>query len=417
MGITVVLLALSVSYFLLRDGDVYKYHTGLGSRLALSADDQRLAFSYFRNGNEAIYSADLDTMKSEQITHPKEGRHRQPAYSPDGGKILYLSQNKERIQSLYVANNNGSAPKKLSGDGQHVADALFSADGEKIFFASIAGEDFLKGEGETKEGLDLYSVGIDGQDLEQLTDSDHFTMESLSLSQDGSEIYFKDYTDVYVYNIEEGRKRGSELTSKMPAEPFHLTLSPKGDQAAFTAVSPESRNSSLYEYELYVQDLENRESTRLTNLKTAVVSPVFFHNEEKVLFLQHENWPQSPETYKVHSVALDGGDVEELSLELPRSEGGSSPMKFIDTVVNGGTIAVLYTLLLMLATLYFRPERTFRPALVSLALGILGIVASFIVAATVDPWSGIAVGMLSAYILGCTVIAFIFALVLKMLVK
>ncbi|KKK33632.1 hypothetical protein WQ57_23760 [Mesobacillus campisalis] len=417
IAVTVLLLAFSVSYFLMRDSDAYKYHTGLGSRLALSADDQALAFSYYKNGSEAIYSADMDTMKSEQITFPKEDRHRHPAYSRDGRKILYVSENKERIQSLFVANKNGSAPKMLSGDSLHVADALFSADGQKVFFAAIEGEEFLKAEGETKEGLDLYSVGIDGHDLEQLTDSDHFTMESLALSRDGREIYFKDFTDVYVYNIEEGRKRGSELTSQMPAEPFYLTFSLDGDKAAYTAVSPESENSSLFEYELYVRNLRNGESTRLTDLKSSVVSPVFYHNEDKIVFLHDRNWPASPEEYRVHTVALDGGDVEELSLVLPKADSSNSPMKFLDAAVNGVTIGGLYTLLLVLAILYFRPAKTFRPVLISLALGILGIIASFIVAATGDPWGGIAVGMISAYILGCTAIAFLFALTLKMLVK
>jgi dipeptidyl aminopeptidase/acylaminoacyl peptidase len=417
IGITVLLLAFSVSYFLVRDGDVYKYHTGLGSRLALSADDQRLAFSYYKNGSEAIYSTDMDTMKSEQITFPKEGRHRQPAYSRDGRKILYLSENKDRIQSLFVANNNGSAPKKLSGDDLHVADALFSADGQQVFFAAIEGKEFLKTEGETKEGLDLYSVGIDGRGLEQLTDSDHFTMDSLSLSRDGTEIYFKDFTDVYVYNIEEGRKRGSELTSQMPAEPFYLTFSPDGDKAAYTAVSPESENSSLFEYELYVRNLKNGESTRLTHLKSSVVSPVFYHNEDKIVFFHYRNWPGSPEEYRVHTVALDGGDVEELSLALPKAESSTSPVKLLDAAVNGVTIGGLYILLLVLAILYFRPAKTFRPVLISLALGILGFVASFVVAATGDPWGGIAVGMISAFILGFTAIAFLFALALKMFVK
>ncbi|MFT9599480.1 hypothetical protein, partial [Mesobacillus sp.] len=72
---------------------------------------------------------------------------------------------------------------------------------------------------------------------------------------------------------------------------------------------------------------------------------------------------------------------------------------------------------LMLITVYVKHEKVFLPSLISLAIGLLTLAASFVVAATVDPWAGIGVGMLATSLLVCTIVLFIFAFVIKLLRK
>jgi Tol biopolymer transport system component len=408
-----LIMAASISYLLLSDRDSYKYFSGLGNGLSISHDDQRLAFSYYQNGIEAIYTADLDGNNVQKVTHPKQERHRIPEISPDGSKLLFLSQNKERIQSLFIANLDGSNPKKLSDAAQHVSDAIFSKDGKSIYYVSMPAEDSQKSEGETREGQDLFSIDLDGSKISQLTDKDHFTMESLSLSADGNEIQFKDYTELYVYNLKEKREYVSDLSAKMPAEPFHLTVSPERKAIAYTAVSKESMDSSLYEYELFLRDLVNGETKRLTNLKKAVVSPVFFHQEDTILFLEHTNWAQDPEQYKLMTVDIDTENTTEIHLDMPGFSSGNVILKAVDYAVNSWTIVLLYMILLFLLTLYFQQRKLFFPSFISLAIAVLSVAASFIVAASIDPWAGIGIGMLSAGILLCTLASFIFAIGIK----
>ncbi|GAE44798.1 hypothetical protein [Mesobacillus boroniphilus] len=92
-------------------------------------------------------------------------------------------------------------------------------------------------------------------------------------------------------------------------------------------------------------------------------------------------------------------------------------MKTIDYSVNGWTVGLLYTVLLMLITVYVRKEKVFLPALISLAIGLFTLAASFVVAAALDPWAGIGVGMLAAGLLACTIVLFIFAFAMKLLRK
>lgn len=278
-------------------------------------------------------------------------------------------------------------------------------------------DDFKNWEERSDVGYDFYSVQEDGRMLKQLTDQKRLSVESLVLTEDGSKILFKDYTDLYEYDIEKAEVSFSKLTKEMPSEPFYLSISPSGTSVAYTSVAKESEDSSLYEYELYLRDLKNGETQQLTKLKKAVVSPVFYHQEEKILFLQHKNWPQDPERFKLMTVDLQNHDLKEVVLDIPVTAQGNLIMKAIDYVINSGTVGLLYTILLLLLTFYFSPKKTFMPSLLSPCLAAVGLVASFIVAALVDPWAGIGVGTLSASIGLCTFVSFIFAFILKFIKK
>ena len=413
ISIVALLLIASISYLLLGDRDAYKYYTGLGSGLAVSKDDQRIAFSYFNNGSSAIYTARQDGTDIKRVSNPDNVYHSNPKFSPDGSKILYLSLDRNRIQSLYTANVDGTNPQKLSDDSQHISGAVFSDDSETIYFSSMPAEESLKSEGETQEGYDLFSVKIDGTAMQQLTDRDFYTMESLVFSADQKEIIFKDFDDTNAFDLEEQRVYTADFNVEMPADIFHLTISPEINAVAYTTVSEESKNTSLFEYELFLKDLQNGDTKRLTDLNSSVVSPVFFNKKNEILFLEYFNWPAEPEEYKLRTVNLDTKKLKEVALEMPELEASNIIMKAIDYSVNSWTVGLLYTVLLVLITVYVVPGRVLLPSFISLSIGMITIVASFIVAATVDPWAGIGVGMLAAGILVCTIFIFIFALALK----
>lgn len=411
--VSALLLVASMSYLLLIGRDSYKYYTGLGSGLAISEDDQRLAFSYYQDGREAIYVSEANGKNAKKVTQPTKGQHRDPEFSPAGSKLLFLSRNAEGIQSLFITDQDGNNQKKLSSDAQHVSEAIFSKDGSQIYFSSMPAKDFKEWEAGTDEGFDLFSVDLDGKNLKQLSDDNRLAIESIALSHDGKNILFKDNTDLYNFNIEKEEVSFSKFTKLMPAEPFYLTLSPKRNAAAYTAVSKESTNSSLFEYELFLKNFENGESTRLTNLKKAVVSPVFFHSVDKILFLEHTNWPQDPNKFKLMTVNLDSKKMSEISLDLPASKASSVMMQAVDYTINSWTIGLLYSILLFLLTLYMKPKKVFLPSFISLAIAVLSIAASFIVAAMVDPWMGIGVGMMSVGMWLCTLASFLFAFGIK----
>jgi hypothetical protein len=412
-----LMLILSISYLLLGDRDAYKYYTGLGSGLAVSDDDQHIAFSYFNNGSSAIYTARQDGSDVKRISNPDEVYHTNPKFSPDGSMILYLSRDRDRIQSLYTANVDGTNPKKLSDGSQHISEAVFSDDNETIFFSSTPAKEFQKSEGETQEGYDLFSVKIDGTSMQQLTDRDFNTMESLVYSTEKKEIIFKDFDDLNAFDLEDQRVYAADFSGKLPADIFHITISPEKNAIAFTTIAEESQDSSLFEYDLFFKDLQNGDIERLTDLNSSVVSPVFFNQKNEILFLEYFNWPKEPEEYRLRTVNLETQQVKEAALEMPELKASNFAMKALDYSVNSWTVGLLYTVLLMLITVYVFPRKVFFPSIISLSIGIIAIAASFVVAAMVDPWAGIGVGMLATGILVCTIIVFLFALALKFFKK
>ncbi|MBT2663142.1 PD40 domain-containing protein [Bacillus sp. ISL-45] len=384
MAIVALLLISSITYLLLGDRDTYKYYTGLGSGLAISEDDQHIAVSYFNNGSSAIYTARQDGSDVKRVSNPDQVYHSNPQFSPDGSKILYLSRNKDRIQSLYTANVDGTNPKKLSEDSQHISNAVFSDDSETIFFSSMPAEESLKSEGETQEGFDLFSVKVDGTGMQQLTDRDFYTMESLFFSADKKEIIFKDFNDTNAFDLEDQRVYTADINVGMPADIFHLTLSPEKNAVVYTTVADESRNTSLFEYDLYHKDLENGKTKRLTDLNSSVVSPVFFNTRNEILFLEYFNWPAEPEEYKLRTVHLETKKLKEITLEMPDLQTSNFVMKAIDYSVNSWTVGLLYTVLFMLLTVYLFPGKVFLPSFISLSNSMLTIAASIVVAATID---------------------------------
>lgn len=417
IALVALLLISSISYMLLADRDTYKYYTGLGSGLAISEDDQLIAFSYFNNGNSAIYTAGQDGRDVKRVSNPERVYHLNPQFSPDGSKILYLSQDSNHIKSLYIANVDGANPKKLSNNFQHISGAVFSDDNETIYFASMPAEEFKKTEGETQEGFDLFSVKIDGSQMEQLTDRDFYTMDSLAFSAEKKEILFKDFDDINAFDLEDQRVYTADLSGEMPTDFFHLTLSPKLNALAYTTITDESKDTSLFEYDLFLKDLKDGDTKRLTDLNSSVVSPVFFNEKNEILFLEYINWPQEPEEYKLRAVEIETKKLKELRLEIPDLSSSNFVMKVIDYSVNSWTVGLLYTVLFMLITVYVKHEKVFLPSLISLAIGLFALAASFVVAVTVDPWAGIGVGMLAAGLLVCTIVLFIFAFVMKLLRK
>ncbi|CAM3866432.1 TolB family protein [Mesobacillus zeae] len=417
IALVAILLISSVAFLLMRENDHYKYFTGLGNKISLSHDDRKFAFSYYQDGKEAIYASRTEGGKTEKLTNPAKDRHRQPVFSSDGKKILYLSANPDKVQSLHIMNADGSHDKKLTNDKLSVGGAIFSADGKQIFFSGFPSKELGKAEGESKEGSDLFSVSIDGKNQKKLTDQDFYTMENLMLSSNGDKIILKDFDDLKEYDLKDTSVSSSSILGKLPSQSYNIAMSPDNIKAAYTAVTKESKNSSLYKYELFFTDFGTGKKKQLTNLKSAIDSPVFFHKENKIAFLHNTNWAGEPVKFKLMTVNTETKETAEIGLDLPKSIRSNIIMKAIDYSVNDWTVGLLYTALLCLSTYYLRHGKVYRPGLISLGLSLLTFASSFIIAAKYDPWAGIAVGGLAVAVFICSILALIFAFIVKRFVS
>jgi hypothetical protein len=426
IGVLFLLFASTLLYVVLRDGDPHRYFTGLGEGITLSPNDSKIAFSYYVDGNESIYVADLAEKKTEKITDGKNGQERRPKYTEDGNRLVFLRENEEGIQTVWTVNHDGNEEKQLTEKDFHVRDAVFSHEEETVFFVAMEAEEWKKGE-QSREGFDLYSTGENGG-INQLTDDDYFAMDHLFLSSDGQKVYFSEFDGrgerIYSYALEEGTVNDTpSILSEVENHGrsfYNPVLSPDEKYLAFTDVSEESQESSPFEYELFLLDVEEAETERLTNLGKAIHSPVFFNTENKIAFLENTNWPNSPEIFKLQTIDLTTNQIETLQLDLPEStSNGYQLLQILDRAVNTYTIAGLYILLFSMLSVYlqsYHPAKAYLPSIVSFSLTTITFILS-IIATVTNPWYGIGLGMLTVGMLVCSFIVVLFTLIYRRFVK
>ncbi|MFJ7736465.1 DPP IV N-terminal domain-containing protein [Lysinibacillus sp. NPDC097287] len=422
---TAFLLVGTIAYAILRDDDPYKYFTGIGDQFEISPDDKHFLFPYYVDGKEGLYKANVDGTDVRQITSSDKARHHSPKYSGDGAKILFLSKNSDGVNSLYVANQDGSQQKQITFNDVHVSEAVFSYTGETLYYTGVSASALNKAEGETKDGFDLYSVNLHGENTKQLTTKDYFSMKSLSVSPDGKAIYYSlfdgDKERFTSFSLENNEEKEASISEVLPKDSYNHQLSPNENKLAYTAVSEESQNTSLYKYELFTIDIDERQPKRLTHLNSSVVSPKFFHRKNQMAFLEHTNWSGDPAENDLYVLDIGTGDLQPVELALSPQVPGHWFIKGINKLVNGLTIAVLYMVLIGLLITYLHQynskRKSYVPAIASLILTVLVFISTIMVVIMVDPWLGMGLGTIAIALLGCTVIVFGYAFVLNSVVK
>ncbi|HEX7361547.1 MAG TPA: protein kinase [Bryobacteraceae bacterium] len=108
---------------------------------AFSPDGRKIAFLSDRSGTQEIWITDREAHTFAQLTHfggPPTGS---PSWSPDGLEIAFDSQQGARTD-IYAISAEGGAPRRITtGPGENCVPS-WSADGKSIYFASNRNGDF-----------------------------------------------------------------------------------------------------------------------------------------------------------------------------------------------------------------------------------------------------------------------------------
>jgi len=95
---------------------------------AFSPDGRKIAFLSDRSGPAEIWITEMDTESSTQLTHFEVGVGGSPSWSPDGLQIAFDS-----AQGVYVISADGGLPRRITATGLV---PTWSRDGNSIYFAS-----------------------------------------------------------------------------------------------------------------------------------------------------------------------------------------------------------------------------------------------------------------------------------------
>ena len=138
---------------------------------------------------------------------------------------IFVDQWSPTRSVLYIADADGSDPRKLLAGSQRDYNGSFSHDGEWVVFTS-----------ERFGSADIFRVRTDGLGLERLTDHPAFD-DQAALSPDGGELAFvstreRGSTDIHILDLASGKVRN---LAGAPGGDFRPSWSPDGRMLAFSS--------------------------------------------------------------------------------------------------------------------------------------------------------------------------------------
>ncbi len=271
------------------------------TQLTFGGTNAEAYFSY--DGKQLIYQATKDQFKCDQIftmnvdgsnsklVSTGKGRTTCAYFYSDGKKILYASTHDDNSDcppapdrskgyvwgvfnsyDIYVANADGSKPKKLAASKRYDAEATISPDGEQIVFTS------------SREGdLELYLMNADGSNVRRLTHDTGYDGGAF-FSHDGKKIVYRAHHPTDPAD----QKQGEELLQQELVKPSQM--------------------------EIFIMNADGTEKRQITNNGAANFAPYFTPDDKKIIFSSNMN-DQKGYNFDLYLIDLHGKNLEQLTYD------------------------------------------------------------------------------------------------------
>ncbi|MFC5510493.1 Tol-Pal system beta propeller repeat protein TolB [Massilia jejuensis] len=202
---------------------------------AWSPDGGRVAYVSFEDRKPVIYMQDLVTGKRRVIANEK-GSNSAPSWSPDGTKLA-IALSKSGSYQVYVVNADGSGVRRVSNSNGIDTEPQFSADGQSLYFTS-----------DRSGGPQIYKMSVSGGNATRVTFNGNYNI-SPRVSPDGKTLAWISQRDggysLFAKDLASGQELrladGATEPSFSPNGKYIMYASKGGGRASLAVVSTDGR--------------------------------------------------------------------------------------------------------------------------------------------------------------------------------
>jgi Tol biopolymer transport system component len=261
---------------------------------AWSPDGRRILFVSEDEEPYEIYSVDVNNLELVRLTDPIS--YGNPAWSPDGKKIAFIASPLDNFE-IYLMNADGSEQINLTNHSGSDIDPSWSPDGSQIAFIS-----------DRDGSSEIYVMKADGSEQKRLTYNARHNMHP-AWSPDGTQIAFvseQNYSaEILLIDVQKALDTGNGSAE------INLTNNPAYDQTPIW--SPDGRRFAFVsdrdgDLEIYLMNVDGSGLTRLTNSPGYDADPDWSPDGSQIVFVS-----QRDGHFEVYMMNENGSDQTRLT--------------------------------------------------------------------------------------------------------
>jgi Tol biopolymer transport system component len=260
---------------------------------AFPGTNGKIAYAGYAGFNLDIYVMNPDGSQKTRLTN-NTSVEVEPKWSPDGTKLLFITDRDGGLTEIYVMDSDGNNQKRITNKADHEASPSWSPDGTKIIFTSL--KNFCCSE--------IFVINSDGTGETQLTHSGASHESYARWSPDGSKIAFvRNSQAIWIMDSDGNNEK---LLTTSAGVISGISWSPDGVKIAF-ATGPD-RNLDIFS----MNAKDGSDQIRLTDNPDDDSDPAWSPDGKKIVFSSLRDAGIS-EIYRMNS---DGTNEERLTNNL-----------------------------------------------------------------------------------------------------
>lgn len=255
------------------------------------------------------------------------------AFSPSENTLMYSSSDRDMKanskSSINVLEIHSLETKTLYQTEGIITEIVFDPkDEQQIFFLKASTfENYSPIARENPHDFDIYSYDIKKDTETRHTNWKEYSIQSLNVSYSDNAVYiqmndpesssaeeiFDAKQKVYKVPLDNPEQLTVVSDENRDIDIFDFAILPDETGMIFQSIS-NWENGGTFQYELYYDDWEQNEETRLTSLKEYAGRPLITPDGNKIYFIVNKKFARKHPDNHIYSMGIDGENIEEVPL-------------------------------------------------------------------------------------------------------